>query len=234
MPPWPNRIQAVLFDAGDTLIGAYPSEVDRWIHFCQVLGLAVDDSVLQKLREGVAKALRFRVRSDTGIDSTFWLEYNEIVLRSMGVPDSRKRARTVLDYCRVVRPPKKVLPDVRTCLDQLSQVGVKMAIISNWPDLKEWLGDFGIDQYFSALLVARTPREAKPAPVLFETAVRALAVRPQSVVYVGDTCSTDVFGSANAGICPVLIDRAGYCQNEKVVKIESLRELPALVQATIK
>jgi FMN phosphatase YigB (HAD superfamily) len=69
---------------------------------------------------------------------------------------------------------------------------------------------------------------AKPAPAVFQDALRLAGVGPDEAVHVGDSLEGDVDGARAAGLRAILLQRHGE-PPEGVETITSLAELPALL-----
>ena len=70
---------------------------------------------------------------------------------------------------------------------------------------------------------------AKPAPEIFELALRRLRCSAARAVMVGDSPETDVAGAQRAGVRPVLIDRAVAADAdddvERIFTLDNLHDL---------
>ena len=72
----------------------------------------------------------------------------------------------------------------------------------------------------------------KPAPRLFEIALREAGCEPHELLHVGDSPKSDVAGALNADVEPVLLDRDGMREGDgATLRIRSLAELPSLLRA---
>ena len=115
--------------------------------------------------------------------------------------------------------------DVVPALDLLASKGLKLGIVSNLgraaADLSFAPAEIG--QFFEVIMVSWEVGFAKPSPVIYEQAVRKLALPPENILHVGDSQELDVTGARAAGLNAVLLRRVG--QNCAPGQIHSLGEL---------
>jgi putative hydrolase of the HAD superfamily len=69
----------------------------------------------------------------------------------------------------------------------------------------------------------------KPDPEIFGIALRRLDARPESTIFVGDVPAVDVDGARAAGVTPILVDRHELYPQTDVLRLGSIRELPAIL-----
>jgi len=98
-------------------------------------------------------------------------------------------------------------PEVRGVLAQLA--GIPRAVVSNADDalLKDILSRNRLE--FDAVVTSEACRAYKPAPRIFEVALRELGIAPQDTFHVGDSLDADVGGARNLGMGTVWVNRAG-------------------------
>jgi 2-haloalkanoic acid dehalogenase type II len=101
----------------------------------------------------------------------------------------------------------KAYPEVHGVLESLD--GVPRAVVSNADH--EFLKDILArnDLRFDAVVTSESAQSYKPRPRIFEMALRALAVRPEDVVHVGDSLQADVEGASRLGMRTVWVNRSG-------------------------
>lgn len=81
----------------------------------------------------------------------------------------------------------------------------------------------------AGLICADMVRAYKPHRELFEKALEVSGLRPEEVLHIGDSYSSDVIGARAAGITPVLIQRNGNQTYPDVTTIRELTEVGALL-----
>lgn len=100
----------------------------------------------------------------------------------------------------------RAYPEVAGVLEALE--GIPRAVVSNADDamLREILNRNGLE--FDTVITSESCRAYKPAPGIFETAMRALGASPSEVLHVGDSLDADVGGARSLGIATAWVNRA--------------------------
>ena len=126
--------------------------------------------------------------------------------------------------------------DTVPTLAYLRDAGFKLAIVSNWDTPLDPLTErLGIAHYFDIIVASHDTRvrSAKPDPHIFNYTLAAVGVSAAETVHVGDTYEADIVGARDVGIRPILIDRDGTQTGKWDETIQSLSELPALLNLDI-
>ncbi len=229
-----RRYRAIFFDMGGTLVHV---DVGKSLALLGAkYGLEFDE---EKVRDAWEKANEhFR---DDYINSfpymsneeiyNFTLEFNEFVLRSLGIEDNLrfyalKIYEELDEFIELI-----TFPEVEEVLSYLEQKGYILGIISNWSDiLSECCSRLGLSRYFNFILSSAVERAQKPDPVIFQRALALAGVKPEEAIHIGDFYEADVLGAREVGITPVLIDRDSRYDDElDCVKIKSLTELKGIL-----
>jgi putative hydrolase of the HAD superfamily len=123
----------------------------------------------------------------------------------------------------------RVYPDVLPVLDELSESGLALAVVSNWdsflPDLLELRGLSG---YFRTISVSAIEGMGKPDPEIFLRTCARLSIKAGDALHVGDSLREDFDGARGAGVSAVLLDRKDQ-HPEIPERIRSLSELPEVL-----
>ncbi len=83
-------------------------------------------------------------------------------------------------------------------------------MISNWDSrLRGILDAHALSIQFDTIVVSCEVGSEKPAPAIFDRALRALDLAPGQAVHVGDDLVSDYEGSCRAGMRGVLLVRHG-------------------------
>lgn len=126
-----------------------------------------------------------------------------------------------------------VYPEVLSSLSLLRARGLRLVVVSNWDvSLAPTLSTLGLGEVLDAVVTSAGVGVAKPAPEVFDAALRLIGVPPGEAVHVGDDFELDVVGANAAGVMPVLLRReaAGPAPaSAGVATISSLAELPGLI-----
>ena len=240
-----KKIQAVLFDIGETLLNFGKVDVialfkqgGKQAHeFLQKLGQPVE-SLNTYLLKHLWMIRVFRVWSYlTGKD------FNSLaILKKMeqkrGVKLSPQQWED-FGWCwyEPLSKMAAVETDIKQTLEKLKQAGIKLGILSNTfinaVTLERHLAQFGILDFFPVRLYSYQFKFRKPDSRIFIEAAKKIGCEPCNVLYVGDRLDLDIAGAAKANM-PAVIKRA-YTNIDKdipqnVIKIERLSELPGIVE----
>jgi HAD superfamily hydrolase (TIGR01549 family) len=102
----------------------------------------------------------------------------------------------------------RVYPEVPGVLAALRAAGLKLFVVSNWDSsLPDLLAALGLSPFFDGMLVSALFGTSKPAPAIFEEAVRRAGVPAGDVLHVGDSIHDDYDGARAAGLAALLVDR---------------------------
>jgi putative hydrolase of the HAD superfamily len=120
--------------------------------------------------------------------------------------------------------------ETREVLNTLKNAGLKLGVVSNFDTrIYSVMQSLSILSFFDAVAISSELGFCKPAPEIFEAAVRALHSKSSETVMVGDSLHDDVEGAVRAGLHGVLVDRRGRYLSAGVPRISSLRELNPLL-----
>lgn len=238
------KIQAVLFDLGETLISF--GKVDAVAIFKQGGGLAYN--FLRGLNQPTGPLSLFLLRhlliirffqllsSITGRDfDSFELLKKTERMRGVSLTDEQWREFGWLWYEPLSRLGS-IEPDLVQTLEKLKSAGLKIGILSNTFInafiLEKHLEQFNLPGYFSVRLYSYQFKYRKPNPKIFIDAAQTIGCLPENVLYVGDRLDNDVAGAVRANMTPVLkraCTNAGKTIPQNVAVVENLSELPALI-----
>ena len=85
----------------------------------------------------------------------------------------------------------------------------KLALVSNFdhpPHVRSVLTELGLTLFFDSVVISGEVGVKKPDPRIFDLALDQTAMKPEEVIYVGDTAD-DVKAARAANIVPILIQR---------------------------
>jgi putative hydrolase of the HAD superfamily len=102
----------------------------------------------------------------------------------------------------------KADPEAGQLLAQLKERGHTLGVISNF-DYRVYgiLEGLGLSRYFDSVTISSETGWAKPAPEIFQAALRRHGIAPGEALHVGDSEQMDLAGAQAAGIAGVLLDR---------------------------
>jgi putative hydrolase of the HAD superfamily len=230
LPPIPDPLDCVLFDAGDTLLAPAPSFQGRFVAVAAAHGLPLEEAAVDAaIADAVRAATWPSDWTDPATQRAFWVGFYQQVLAHLG-HEGGELAEAL--FAAFSDPAGyRLFADVRPALEELAGRGVKLGVVSNFePWLEEVLALEGVDHLFAAVAVSGVLGVAKPDPEIFKAALTEAGADPAATVHVGDQPVNDVAAARAVGITPVLIDRFDrHPDPDGVHRVESLEELLELV-----
>jgi len=234
-----SKVKGVLFDFGGTLSKQQAPLVIQKILSDE--GTTCPIGLLEKAletawEEDALNAARSEFRGFTRPnEKTEYLRLNRLILTHVGIKHNEEHLARLIhekwaEYASSVA--REAFEDVTPCLKKLSQINLKMGVVSNIDstrELQRGLSDLGITDYFQTIVASGEVGYAKPHPEIFRIASHDLDLPTASLVHVGDLYAVDVIGANSAGVTGILIDREDKLPNINCPRILSLEELPPLV-----
>ena len=219
--------QAVLFDAADTLFTTRGSVGE--IYGCVARDHGCSAS-FPDIQAAFVRQFRHSGPLSTTNEKAWW---RDVVFRVFGevgmVPDFDTFFEKVYDQFRDSRG-WMLFPETLEVLTSLKQRAVRLGVISNFDSrVYSVMDDLGIREFFDSVTISSETGYAKPDPRIFAAAVRALACPPEAILVVGDNVHDDVVAATRAGLRAVLVDRANRHKGADVPRIETLKEVLALL-----
>lgn len=118
----------------------------------------------------------------------------------------------------------------RAALDALARMGARACCVSNSDGRAELhLEEFGVREGLEFVVDSQLEGVEKPDPRIFEIALARLGLPAGRTVYVGDIRSVDQAGARAAGLHFVLVDPFGDYAEPGQLSVRRLEELPALL-----
>ncbi|HVL90120.1 MAG TPA: HAD-IA family hydrolase [Actinomycetota bacterium] len=233
MPPY----EAVLFDAGETLVRPEPSFGGLlhailhdlgYVHTEDEVERCARPALMTALDRATAERRPWSVSPDSSI--AFWSGVYTDMLGGLGIED-RDGALATRIYREFAQPHRYGLfPDALPALRELKVRGYRLGVVSNWED---WLASLferlGVASLFDAVVVSGSEGVEKPDPAIFAIALERMGVPPERSVYVGDSLTHDVAPALSLGMGAVLIDRHRRYDGVHRPTIESLGILSAVL-----
>ena len=129
----------------------------------------------------------------------------------------------------------------------LHQIKFKMGLWANAEageqDFRIWLRRAGINEHFEWITTSQDAGARKPSRGFFSYALKGCKLKKEEIIFVGNQLNTDIRGAKDYGIQCVWLSGLAYrspddfpindiaaSQIKADHKIESLRELPALLE----
>jgi HAD superfamily hydrolase (TIGR01549 family) len=132
-------------------------------------------------------------------------------------------------------------PEMKKVMEELVKNDLLYGIISNVLSLTQVprnLVDYGLESYFSKLVLSSAFGRSKPDPSIFLYAAQEAGFLPEECLYVGNSPLKDIFGASNAGFLGTV--QIEYLEDIDDVKdpgvapdyyIKSMEELPEIIQS---
>lgn len=231
-------IEMVFFDAGETLLRPHPSFPELLATVASGYGYSFTAKEAGDVQERLAPHL-VELAHETGIDKpslnaedskTFWTHLYRRLLAELGIQDED----LVLEMFRTFSSPSsyKLFEDVLPTLAAISDAGYRLGLISNFDEwLEEMLVELEVGHLFEVSIISGQVGVEKPDPKIYELALEEAGVAPDKAVHIGDSPKTDVEPSRSVGITPILLDRYNRYPNPGVARVESLSEIPELLES---
>lgn len=241
-----RRIEAVLFDLGETLL--HFGKLDK--------GQLIDEAIrrsytyLQTHKQPVGPLWAYRLQSVWGIRwhllKSFLTgnDFNSIeLLRAFGA----RKKMTLTDaqweelswqWYKGLAKTGVIEPGTLEAMEKLKAAGLKLGVLSNTfihkSSLERHLEQEGLLKYFPVRLYSYEYPWRKPNVKIFREAARRIDAEPSRILFVGDLIGKDVVGALAAGMTATLKNgpnNAGQKAPEGVYRIDKIADLPALIES---
>jgi putative hydrolase of the HAD superfamily len=209
----------VFFDAGGTLIRAWPGVGEVYARTAAALGHPADPAAFDARLPGAWRAYQERAEREglptatsDAADEAMWRAVTRVICD--GIPDLRG-----MDFDRWFRGVAdafgsgacwQVFPEAREVLEACRARGLRCGIVSNWSSrLRRILDDHGLTAQFDFVQISALEGCRKPDREFYARALARAGVAAAEALHVGDTYADDAAGAAAAGLLGVHLDRKG-------------------------
>ena len=220
-----RRFDAVLFDAGGVLVLPDPLVLGPLLAY-----YGGDESIESHRR---AHYLAMKAKSEVGAVEGSWSVYNDAYVAAVGA--SGDEAADVLDQTFHAPLWRWMIPESRTALDNLADIGMPMGVVSNASGqiegiLRREICQVGAGDHVEmrCIVDSHVVGVAKPDPAIFDHALphfREFEVG--RIAYVGDSVTMDIAAARGAGLHPILIDPYDDHVGADFERIQSVGQLAA-------
>jgi putative hydrolase of the HAD superfamily len=224
----PDPVKTVLLDAGGVLLDLDYAYLRRLVEARQV---AVDEQQLARL-EAMARLEIHRQVSKGGRVSEAWRDYFHIILNEVGLPANTRGAIIDALWEAHQRVGLWTVPidGAPQTVAELKRRGYRLGVVSNAEGrVEQDLEAAGYRGLLETVVDSHVVGFEKPDPEIFGIALRRLDARPESTIFIGDVPAVDVEGARAAGVTPILVDRHELYPQTDVLRLGSIRELPAIL-----
>jgi len=208
-----EELDAILLDAGGTLIEATPSRETVFSEVLAKYGKKVEPERITPLlakADGVFDS-EF-AKQDGKNEGTLWAKYDDFILDELGFRGDRGNLTKDLSVAWDEIMPRVEswvsYPETESVLEILKEREFKLGVVSNATDLvRKVFDNLGLTKYFDFLVISDEVGVRKPSPKIFHLAMEMAGTSPGRSLYVGDKLATDVAGAKRVGMNAVLVDR---------------------------
>ena len=107
--------------------------------------------------------------------------------------------------------------------------GFKLGVISNAEgQIKRLVKHAQLDEKFEVVIDSGEIGITKPDEGIFRAALEGMGSTGEKSIYVGDQYRIDVLGARNAGITPILVERAYNADERDCITVPRVTDLPKL------
>jgi putative hydrolase of the HAD superfamily len=223
----PAGVQAVLFDAGGTLIHLDGERL------CRAAGIDADAAAFARAeREGTSAMRAWIARNPESTDRERLPVFLDGILRRLGLDDDSGRRMAAgaiaAEHARAnlwSRRGDGAVETLRTLRERAYRVGV----VSNADGrVRRLLEEAGLSPFLEIVIDSAEVGAEKPDARIFQFATERLGLAPSACAYVGDVYEIDVVGARGAGIHAILIGSGGV--PESALPVDRVAALPDLLE----
>ena len=201
-------VKGVFFDVDFTLI--YPGstfQAEGYVEFCTRHGIKIDQGLFS---QAVIKAAPILNGSSSLVyDEDMFIRYTTAIIEVMGgAGKSVGACAREISKAWAVNQHFHLYKDVRPTLGALSRRGIKVGLISNSDRcLLSFQSHFELNDLIAGTVSSAEHGYLKPHPSIFRAALRAVGVKPEESIMVGDSLTQDIEGARRVGMGGVLVRR---------------------------
>jgi putative hydrolase of the HAD superfamily len=214
--------QAILFDAGGTLVTIHPDKFREVV--APFIDTAPDPERMFDAHYLAMHSLLSNVEVVARPD--WWSWWLATYLGFTGLGSNDEAAKALRDTRGLWQ---LAIPGVVEAVTAVKAVGYRIGVVSNADGhVARDLEAAGYGELFDVVIDSMEVGVSKPDPAIFTFALDALEVDPADAWYVGDSPLFDHDGADNAGIAEfVLVDPFGLYDHRP--RVASVAELPGLL-----
>jgi putative hydrolase of the HAD superfamily len=224
MPGPVERIEAVLFDLGGTLVDG--RDYVGWSADACALGLDVDPESLARAWEAAEPWRNHREDSRENL-------WHDVLSRASSSDVPVTKVRQFIDRQSEKPLYGALFSDVRRCIGQLLRNDRRLGIVSNSRSesaVRQLLATLGIESVFDPIVSSGTEGVRKPDLEIFRRALDRIRVSANRTLFVGDDLDNDVRAPLAAGLHAVWLNRLGTGAEGGFPEILSLSEVPRIIR----
>lgn len=213
-----SKITYLFFDAANTLLYK-PSLFDKIESVLRLNGIGADSRDLRFRHKLLSEIIEFPGKTT----EAFYYEFNREFLRVLGVMPEERVIKQIYSECRNLS--WKAYDDCT----YLREINLPMGIISNWDCSLSQSLQLLPELHFDPILGSTDVGIAKPSAALYQLAIEKSGVKPEQILYAGDSVKLDMEPATMMGIKTVLIDRLDAFPAYRGLRIKSFSELSEVI-----
>jgi putative hydrolase of the HAD superfamily len=231
-------LEAVFFDAGETLLYPHPSFAELFAEVLREHGYRVEPARVQEVVSATSGRFNEILSSEEARlwstsperSRTLWDGIYRGFLADVGVVDGHDRLVDALYGRFTDLASYRLHPDALPTLERLRKSDLTLGLISNFEEwLEGLLESLEVAHLFDVTVISGIEGVEKPDARIFELALERAGVAAERSVYVGDNPAFDIEAARVVGMIPVLIDRRGRHEETQAIRITSLEDLPEAI-----
>jgi len=227
----PERIEAVLLDAGGVLLDLDYAYLRRLI---EAKHTRVEEAELSRAEAEARREINRTVLAGAKIGES-WRDYFRILLGHAGVPADLREPVIDSLWSAHSRIGLWTAPAVgaKEAVADLKRRGFRLGVVSNAEgQVARDLDNAGFAGMFEIIVDSHLVGVEKPDPAIFEIALDGMKLDRATTVFVGDMPSVDVEGARAAGLAAVLLDRHDVYGDVAVPRLRSIGGLASLLETS--
>jgi putative hydrolase of the HAD superfamily len=225
-------LETVFLDAGGVLM--FPN----WTRISDALGRHGVNAAPDALARAEPYARRqideMKVIGWTDDARRGWMFF-DLILARLGIERSEATAAALSElhaYHRQHNLWELVPASVKPALTAMRARGLRLAVVSNANGtLCAHMKRLGLGAMVDGVLDSDDVKVEKPDPRIFRLALERNGATPETTIHVGDLYHVDVVGARSAGLRAVLMDEADLRPDADCLRVRSLDELVARIEA---
>lgn len=212
-----DRLQAVVFDYGHTLMNFNPAEDALLACYQEVLALLQAEAyeelpAAEDLVENVSRRIEREIQDSYRRRSLEELDVVLLFQRALGglgleLPPQLIRRIVMMEH-RAMASRMTVPQDSLTVLAELRHRDLRIGLVSNAHFLPEMMREdierFGVANFVDDAAFSSEVGLRKPHPDIFNKVLTAIGVAPREALFVGDRVADDIAGAQAIGMRSVL------------------------------
>ena len=210
-----EKIKYILFDAANTLIHKpilWTKLSDVFLEF----GYKVNAEELKLKHKLLSEFIKFPDVTSEG----FYNQFNKELLNSLGIIDTPELLEKVFSNCKYL--PWKAFSDT---IYLENEKRLSLGVISNFnTGLTKLLASELPNVIFKDIIISEAEGVAKPSLDFYKIALNRIGLKPNEILYIGDSLKLDVIPAKSLGFQVKLIDRENTYPSS-IYSISSLKDI---------